>query len=92
MKVETQSAGACKVNVIVNADSKETEGEYKKVLKMFINEGRISGFRKGKAPIEIIKKNFQVDINKETESRLCRTLYKQAMEEARQSIFLMSKM
>lgn len=82
MKVETQSAGACKVNVIVNADSQETASEYKNVLKMYINEGRVSGFRKGKAPIEIIKKMFQVDINKETESRLCRTLYKQAVKEA----------
>ncbi len=81
MKVEKQSAGSCKVNLIINADSKETEGEYKQVLKMFINEGRISGFRKGKAPIEIIKKNFQGEINKETESRLCRLFYKKALEE-----------
>ena len=82
MKVETQSAGGCKINLIVNVDSKETEVEYKKVLKMFNNEGRISGFRKGMAPIEIIKKNFQVEINKETESRLCRTFYKPAITEA----------
>jgi len=82
MKVDIQSAGACKVNVIVKADSKETEGEYKKVLNKFVNEGRISGFRKGKAPIELIKKNFQGEISKETESRLCRSLYKQAIKEA----------
>jgi len=83
MKVEKQIAGGCKVNLIINADSKETEGEYKQVLKMFINEGRISGFRKGKAPIEIIKKNFQGEINKEAESRLCRTFYKRALEESK---------
>lgn len=81
MKVEKQSAGGCKWNLIVNADPKECEVDYKHVLRKFATEGRISGFRKGKAPIEIIKKNFQREIIQETENRLFRSLYKKAVEE-----------
>lgn len=81
MKVEKQNIGGCRWNLIVNADPKECEVEYKKVLKGFVDGGRISGFRKGKAPIELIKKNFQREISQETESRLFRTLYQVAVDQ-----------
>ncbi|MFA7172580.1 MAG: trigger factor [Kiritimatiellia bacterium] len=80
MKVEKQNIGGCRWNLIVNADPKECEVEYKKVLKTFNDRGRISGFRKGKAPIEIIKKNFQREISQETENRLFRALYPRVVE------------
>lgn len=82
MKIETKPAGACKVNVVVTADTTETQGEYKKVLNMFVRDGRISGFRKGKAPLHMIKKTFSADISKETETRLCRTMHKEALDQA----------
>ncbi len=82
MKVETKPVSACKVSIAVAATSKETESEYKRVLNMFIKEGNISGFRKGKAPKDVIQKTFGKEICKETESRLCRSMYKQAVDEA----------
>ncbi|MDD2597885.1 MAG: trigger factor [Kiritimatiellae bacterium] len=81
MKVEKQNIGGCRWNLIINADPKECEADYKKVLKTFNDAGRISGFRKGKAPIEIIKKNFQREIIQETEKRLFRTIYQKAVDE-----------
>ena len=82
MKVETKPVSACKVNIAVTATSEETKGEYKKVFNMYLKQGDISGFRKGKAPKEVIQKTFGAEISKETESRLCRSMYKQAVDEA----------
>ncbi len=82
MKVEIKPVSDCKVNIAVTATSEETKGEYKKVFNMFVKQRNISGFRKGKAPKEVIQKTFGAEISKETESCLCRSMYKQAVEEA----------
>ena len=82
MKVETKPVSACKVNITVTATSEETKGEYKKVFNMYMKQGNIPGFRKGKAPNDIIQRTFGAEISKETESRLCRSMYKQAVDEA----------
>ncbi|MFO7936819.1 MAG: trigger factor [Kiritimatiellia bacterium] len=82
MKVETKPEKACKVSIYVEGSPKETENEYKQVLKTFMREGVISGFRKGKAPKDVILNTFGTEINKETENRLCRTMYKKAVDEA----------
>lgn len=82
MKVETKPVSACTVDITVTATSEETKGEYQKVFNAYMQKGNISGFRKGKAPKEIIQKTFGAEISKETESRLCSSMYKQALENA----------
>jgi trigger factor len=82
MNVDVKPAGACKVNVSVKADSSETGAEYKNVLNKYHREGQIKGFRKGRAPKEKLLQIFGADINRETETRLCRKLYPEALKQA----------
>lgn len=82
MKVDTQSIGPCKVKVIVKAEADETRKDYEEVMKLFMRQGRVPGFRPGKVPREIIKRDFHKEITEETHGRLFRALYKQALEQA----------
>ncbi|HOE61238.1 MAG TPA: trigger factor [Kiritimatiellia bacterium] len=81
MKVESKSVGPCQVKVFVKAEAEETRGEYEKVLKLFMKEGRVPGFRQGKVPREVIKRSFHNEIQEEVRSRLFRSLYKPALEQ-----------
>ncbi|MDX9868365.1 MAG: trigger factor [Kiritimatiellia bacterium] len=81
MKVESKRVGPCRVRVFVKAEAEETRGEYETVLKLFMKEGRVPGFRQGKVPREVIKRSFHNEIQEEVRSRLFRTLYKPALEQ-----------
>jgi trigger factor len=81
MKVDTQTIGPCKVKVIVKAEADETRKDYEEVVKVFLQRGRVPGFRPGKVPREIIKREFYKEITEEIQSRLFRSLYKQALEQ-----------
>ncbi len=82
MKVDTQDVGPCKVKVIVKAEADETRKEYSEVMKVFLRQGRVPGFRPGKVPPEIIKREFHKQITEEIQGRLFRALYKPALEQA----------
>jgi trigger factor len=81
MKVDTQNAGPCKVKVIVKAEADETRPDYEEVVKSFLQHGRVPGFRQGKVPREIIKRDFHKEITEEVHGRLIRSLYKKAVEQ-----------
>lgn len=81
MKVETQKIGPCKVKVIVKAEANETHKEYEDVMNLFMKQGRVPGFRPGKVPREIIKRDFHKEITEDVQGRLFRSLYRQALEQ-----------
>ena len=81
MKVDTQNVGPCKVKVIVKAEAEETRSDYEEVIKSFMQHGRVPGFRQGKVPREIIKRDFHKEITEEVHGRLIRNLYKKAIEQ-----------
>jgi len=67
MKVDTQNVASCKVKVIVKAEADETRKEYEEVIKTFMQQGRVPGFRPGKVPREIIKRDFHKEITEEVQ-------------------------
>jgi len=81
MKVESKVVGPCKVKVFVKAEADETRKEYEEVLGLFMKNGRVTGFRQGKAPREIIKRDFHKEITEEVQGRLFRALYRKALEQ-----------
>jgi trigger factor len=81
MKVDTQHIGPCKVKVIVRAEANETRKDYEEVMKLFMRQGRVPGFRPGKVPREIVKREFHKEITEEVQGRLFRALYKQALDQ-----------
>lgn len=81
MKVDMQSIGPCKVKMIVKAEADETRHDYEEVLRSFMLHGRVPGFRQGKVPREIIKRDFHKEITEEVHGRLFRSLYRKALDQ-----------
>ena len=84
MKVEHKAEkNPCVINLTVKADADEIKGEVKKVLNEFLREAQIPGFRKGKVPVELIRKNFANELKRETEGACFRAFYPKAVEESK---------
>jgi len=81
MKVDMQKVGPCKVKVIVKAEADETRKDYEEVMQTFMRQGRVPGFRPGKVPREIIKRDFHKEITEEVQGRLFRAFYRQALDQ-----------
>ncbi len=81
MNVERQNMGLCRVKLVVKADAAETRPDYEEVVKAFLTQGRVKGFRPGKVPREIIQREFRQQIEEEVHGRLVRSLYKRAVEQ-----------
>ena len=81
MKVSLQNIGSCQVKAIVKAEAEETRKDYEDVLKLFMRQGSVPGFRSGRVPREIIKREFHKEIIEEVQGRLFRSLYKKALDQ-----------
>ena len=82
MKVEKKEKDPCVIELSVNADAEEIKADYKKVFNAFVRNGVIPGFRKGKAPADIIQRKFQSEITQEAIQECFRKLYPEAVKEA----------
>ncbi len=82
MKVEKNEKEPCVVELAVSADAEEIKDDYKKVFNMFLRNGVIPGFRKGKAPADVIKRKFQSEITQEAIQACFRKLYPDAVKES----------
>ena len=72
----------CVINLTVKAGADEIKGEAKKVLNEFVREAQVPGFRKGKVPVEIIRKSFAAELKRETEGACFRAFYPKAVDES----------
>ena len=80
MKVEIQKAGECRVKLIVNAGPEETRPDYEKITREYVKHGRIPGFRPGKAPLEVIARRYQREIDEDIRQHLIARFYREAVE------------
>ena len=84
MKVEQKAEkNPCVISLTVQADADEIKSEAKKVLNGFLREAQIPGFRKGKVPEALIRKNFAKELKQETEGACFRAFYPKAIEESK---------
>lgn len=81
MKIDKLEMDACRVKITVKAEADETRKDYDAVVGYFVKNGRIPGFRAGKAPVDIIKKNYSNEIREEVHTRLLRSLYMKVIEQ-----------
>lgn len=80
MKTSCKKLGKCQVRLMVTLDAAETGEASKKVEREFMREAQIPGFRKGKVPLSIIKKQFADGLKQETERELIRRSYPEAVK------------
>ena len=66
MKTSTKKTSDCKVELSVEIDADEVKSVVKDVEKAFVREVRLPGFRPGKVPLDMIRKEFADGLEKET--------------------------
>jgi trigger factor len=71
------------IRLTVTADADEIKGEARKILNTFLREAQIPGFRKGKVPVELVRRNFEKELKEETEGACFRAFYPKAVEESK---------
>ena len=67
MKTNSKNLGKCQVKLNVELDADEVKAVVKETEKVFIREAQMPGFRKGKIPIEVIRKEFASSLKQEIE-------------------------
>ena len=80
MKTSCKDLGKCQVQLTVELDAEEAKTATKSVERVFMREAQLPGFRKGKVPIELIRKTFASGLKEETERELLRKHYSDAVK------------
>ena len=81
MKVEINEAGPCRKEMRIKADASAVESEYNGLVKLYASRAKVAGFRKGKAPLNVVENKFSKEICEDTKDRLVPLFYKQALEQ-----------
>ena len=80
MKRSVKNLDKCQVKLTVELDAAEVAAIVKDVEKVFLREAQIPGFRKGKVPLELVRKEFGEGLRKETERALFQKNYAEAVK------------
>ena len=80
MKTSTKSLDKCQVQLTVKLDADEVKAAVKEVEKVFLREAKLPGFRPGKVPIEVIRKEFATGLKQETERTMFQKHYADAVK------------
>lgn len=70
MKTESKKLDKCQVELIVTLDAEEAKAIVKEVERAFVREAKLPGFRAGKVPLELIRKEFAQGLKQEMERAL----------------------
>ena len=80
MKTSSKAQDKCQVKLEVAFDADEMKAIVKDVEKVFLREAQLPGFRKGKVPIELIRKNFAAGLKQEIERAMFHKGYADAVK------------
>lgn len=81
MNVTVESLAPCRKLVKVEVEPQAVETAYEKITKEFQKSVKIPGFRPGKAPREMILKNYSKELDEEVRRRLISENYEAALKE-----------
>ena len=82
MNTETKKLDKCQVQLTVKLDAEEMKKIVKDVEKAFVREAKVPGFRPGKVPVELIRKDFAQGLRAETEKMMFRRNIAEAIKAA----------
>ena len=81
MNIRLEKKEKCLAVISVEIPADKVTEERNKVVKAFVTQARIPGFRPGKAPKAVIEKSHGADISQEVESRLIQNSMQDALKE-----------
>ena len=80
MKTSSKSLDKCQVKISVSLDAEEMKGIVKDVEGVFLREAQLPGFRKGKVPIQVIRKEFADGLKQEIQRAMFQKKYADAIK------------
>ncbi len=80
--VAIEDVGVCRKQVRVEVPAPAVEAETRRVAEEFRRSARLPGFRKGRVPLELVRKRFERDIRQEVLDRLIPRYWRQAQAES----------
>lgn len=81
--LSVEESGPCERQVKVEVPAPAVEAELDRVAREFRQRARMPGFRKGKVPLELVRKMHGEEIEKEVLDRLLPRYWRQAQAEAK---------
>ncbi len=81
MNVSVENLAPCKKLVRVEVEAQKVNDAFDEMLKSFMREARLPGFRPGKAPKEMVAKRYESDIQEEVKKKLIPDAYREAIKE-----------
>ena len=80
MKTAVKKLDKCQVELTVELDAEATKAIVKDVEKVFLREAQLPGFRKGKVPLDLIRREFASGLKQETERAIFQKNYADAVK------------
>ena len=80
MKTSSKSLDKCQVKLTVTLDADEIAAIVKDVEKVFLREAQLPGFRKGKVPLQVIRKEFADGLKSEIQRAMFQKNYADAVK------------
>ena len=80
MKTSSKSQDKCQVKLSVTLEADEMNAIVKDVEKVFLREAQLPGFRKGKVPLQIIRKEFADGLKQEIQRAMFQKNYPEAIK------------
>src|SRR5205814_1833527 len=81
MNVTVQNLAPCKKLVRVEVEAEAVDKTFDSISKEFQREAAFPGFRPGKAPLDMVLRKYDRDIQSEVKKKLISDSYKKAVEE-----------
>lgn len=82
LAVRVESVGACRRTVSVRVSSSKFLEDYDQVVKLYANNVSVPGFRKGKAPPEMVERRYGKEMLDEARERMLPRYYGESMRKA----------
>ncbi|MDR0727990.1 MAG: trigger factor [Puniceicoccales bacterium] len=87
MKIEIQDVDELRKVATLSCDPRQVEIEENLILRVFCKDARISGFRKGKVPEEVVRRRFAGEIQQRLRQKLVQTAYEDLLKEKNWEVF-----
>ena len=81
MKVTIKKAGACRKTVAIEVPAEVMEKERKDTVSVYAKHARIPGFRKGKAPTDVVAGKYAKEIDQDLKERVLPKFYQEAIQQ-----------
>jgi trigger factor len=80
MNTRVEDAGPCRKILHVNVEWSEVSADYERLLALYAAEARVPGFRKGRAPVQVVERHYAKGLAEDARDRLLPRFYNAALE------------